>query len=425
MTVVDAPDPGQPVLTGTGPLLTVTGWPTLDNSYGVPVSVPTETGQPALYAQSFGTATSFEVTQVGPGFLQLAWTAAGQVLESHIVHTVSDLNTIAAEPLVAGVSVGRIKPTGAGLPAPGVYPVNLLEPTIWNSEQAGGILLPVAHFLVLAKEYPGLVDAGTQAEWTSKILTIAAGYESIFVPDGQGGLRQHNPVWLPNAEADLDAPMDYISVEATLRLFLYELTGDPHQLAIADGLILHQRNFHWSISPQGWFPLQLWPDFVPWSSGANAPPGSVWDSFQYDPNTPAAVGDGSFFVDLLHYAKVFGIGELCLTDSIHSANRATFQEYLLYDPGSQNASEAPLRANYPILTSKASDAITPTPDPLAGEGFLTPEVADQSVVDSNWNWMQSFEQNYPGSVGYFLRSWARSEAAELNRCKYAGKLTPQ
>ena len=214
--------------------------------------------------------------------------------------------------------------------------------------------------------------------------------------------------------------MDYVSVEISLRLFLYELTGDPHQLVIADGLIFHQRNFHWSIGPQGWLLLQFWPDFVPWSSQTEAPPGSIWDSFQFDPNTPSPVTDAGFFGDLLHYAKLFKIAELCLTDSIYGANRAAFQQYLLYSSDPTNGSEPPLRANYPTRNSKASDAVTPSQDVLAGSGFLTPEMADQSTVDANWNWMQSFEQTFPGSVGYFLRAWGairsrRTQTLQLRR----------
>ncbi len=239
ITVNDAPDPGQPVAPGTAQL-NVTGWPTMLGSFGVPVAIPTLTGEIALYAQNLSEgATFFKVTQQSDGSLQLAWTAGNtgeQVLQSNTIQSVADLNALAVAPLVWPQSVGRIKPTGAGLPAPGVYQVTQVEKTMWNSEQAGGILLPFAHFLVLAEEHPELTSQGTRDEWTSKVLAIAAGYENIFISDGQGGLRQHNPLWLPNVVADVDAPMDYISAEATLRLFLYELTGDPHQLCDCHGL---------------------------------------------------------------------------------------------------------------------------------------------------------------------------------------------
>jgi hypothetical protein len=427
MTIVDAPDPGQPTAPGAGPLLTVTGWPTSVAGFGVPVAVPTQTGQIALYAQNLSAgAIFFKVTQQSDGSLQLAWTAGNtgdQVLQSNTIQSVADLNALAAAPLVWPQSVGRIKLTGAGLPAPGIYQVNLqFEKTMWNSEQAGGILLPFAHFLVLAKEHPGLVDEVTREDWTSKILAIAAGYEDVFVSDGQGGLRQHNPLWLPNVVADIDAPMDYISAEATLRLFLYELTGDPHQLAIATGLILHQQNFHLGVGPQGWLLLQSWPDFVPWSTRANAPSGSVWDSFEYDPSTPSPNTDGGFFVDLLHYAKIF---EICLSDYVYNGNRTAFQQYLFYGSSPVEGSAALLRGYYPRVNSKASDPINVSQDPFAGGGYLTPEVANQSIIDANWKWMQSYAQNPQGqSIGYYLRDWARSEAAELNRCQYAGTSAP-
>jgi hypothetical protein len=416
MKVLDAPDPGEHDETGNASLLTVTGWPTWLGSFSVPAMVPTQTGPTALYAQGLGPAVYFEIAQQSDGSLQLAWTAGGNTLETHAVQSIADLSTIASGPLIWGQSVGRIKPTGAGLPAPGVYAVYLPEKTIWNSEQAGGILLPFAHFLLLAKEDPGLVDEVTREEWTHKILTIASGYENDFISDGLGGLTLHNPPWLPNVTADTDAAMDYVSVEATLRVFLFELTGDPHQLAIARGLMLRLRNLQWSVSPQGWLLLQLWPDFTPWSSQADAPAGNVLDSFDFDPSTPSPVPDAGFFVDLLHFVKVFKLErEVGIPKSIYIANRAAFQQYILYGSGlPPSGSDSLLRGSYPTANSTVSDAVNPSPDPFAGAGFLTPEVADQSFINANWNWMLSFGQDpHGGSIGYFLRAWARSEAAEL------------
>jgi len=268
MTVLDAPDPGEPADTANGSLVTLTGWPTWLASFSVPAMVPTQTGPAALYAQDLGPSNYFEVIQQSNGSLQLAWTAGGKTLETHTIQSIVDLSAVASEPLIWGQSAGRIKVTGAGLPAPGVYPVYVPEKTIWNSEQAGGILLPFAHFLLLTKVHAGLADEVTREEWTHKILAIASGYENDFISDGYGGLTLHNPQWLPNVTADTDAAMDYISVEATLRVFLFELSGDPHQLAIAQGLMLHQRNFQWSVTPQGWLLFQFWPDFNPWSSRA-------------------------------------------------------------------------------------------------------------------------------------------------------------
>lgn len=422
MNIIDIPDPGEPVAPGDAKLMAVTGWPTRLGSFSVPTSVPTQTGKTALYAQSFGSAVYFQVLQDKDGGLDLNWTdPQNHVLQTRAIHTVSDLNVLGEEVLVWGKSVGRIKPTGTGLPAPGTYPVYALENTIWNSEQAGGILLPFAHFLLLAKQQPGVVDDETQKRWLNKILNIASSYEEVFVSDGSGGLRQHNPAWLPNAVADMDAPMDYISVEATLRMFLYELTGDVHQLSLADGLLLHQQNFRWMIGPQGWFLLQLWPDLQPWSSRTDAPQGSVWDVFQSDPATPSPVTDGGFFAELLHYSKFFNLAPSCLNDAVYNAHRSVFEQYLMYQTNPTSPTSL-LRGAYPTPTSTPSDPINPSADPFAGSGYLTPEVADQAIVDANWRWMQNFGEDPQGqAIGYFLRAWARSESAEARLCQYRKK----
>ncbi len=215
--VVDAADPGEPWPPGSGPLLSVTGWPTAVGFYGDPVPIPTPSGQVSFYAQSLDVADGLVITDQGNGTLQLAWTAGGNVLERHAVRSVADLEVLGSKLLVWGQSVGRIKPTGAGLPAPGIYVVSPEEIKMWNSEQAGGILLSFAHFLLLAKQNPGIVSEATQAEWASEIIKVATGYEDTFISDGHGGLRQHNPLWLPNVTANLDAPLDYIYSEATMR----------------------------------------------------------------------------------------------------------------------------------------------------------------------------------------------------------------
>ena len=182
-------------------------------------------------------------------------------------------------------------------------------------------------------------------------------------------------------------------------------------------MIQHQQTFHLTAGPQGWLLLQNWPDFVPWSSRAGAPAGSVWDVFEYDPGTPSPDTDGGFFADFLHYANLF---QLCQAQNLYDAHRAAVQQYLFYSASPINGSQPLLRASYPTAGSKISDPIYPSPDPFAGAGFLTPEVADQSIVDANWKWMQSYAQNPQGqSIGYYLRAWARSEGAELHRCQYA------
>jgi hypothetical protein len=425
--VLDMPDPAAPGNMATSPTIDVQGFPTQDSSFSVSVAIPTQSGQTSFYAQILDPSASnapiyLQVIPQSDGSLELAWVRYGPVLVSYTVRTVADLYAIASQPLISVPAVGstltRIKPTGLGLPAPGTYLANIPTVTIWH-EQTAGILLPFARFLLLAKEHPGLVDETTQEEWTSKILAIAASYEDHFIPDGSGGLRFHNLFWLPNAVADTDVAMDYMAAEATLRLFLYALTKDPGQLQIAKGLVLHQQNFHWRLNSQGWFLLQYWPDLVPWSSRAEAPPGSIWDSFQYDPSTPAPVTDGGFFNDFLHFASDLGLQqEVGLPDWIYLASRSTLQQYLAYSSDPSISKSAPLlRVAFPSVNSTASDPVIPSDNPFAGAGYLAPEITDQPFITANWNWMLAYGQNPQGwPIGYFLRAWARSEAAHLGAC---------
>jgi hypothetical protein len=102
--------------------------------------------------------------------------------------------------------------------------------------------------------------------------------------------------------------------------------------------------------------------------------GSVYDAFGYDPTIPPPDAEGGFFVDLLHYAKIF---QICLSAYLYDANRATFHQYLFYGSSPVGGAAALLRGCDPRVNSKASDPISVSQDPFAG-GYLTPEVADQS-----------------------------------------------
>jgi hypothetical protein len=422
--IVDAPDPSAPGAGLNAPLLAVTGWPTQLGSFGIPVAIPTQTGQVAFYAQDLndaGEVVYVQISSESDGSLTLQWLGLeGQVLESDTIHNLSDLSSLAGKPLIEGESYVRIKATGLGLPVPGQYLVVTPEQTVWHL-QTGGILLPFAHFLVLVKDTPGLADPSTVTEWTSKILSIASSYEDEFIPDGHGGLRFHVPYWIPNTDADTDSAADYIAAEATFRLFLYEATKDTHQLSIAQGLAFHEADMHWSISSRGYLELKFWPDFVPWSTKAEAPAGSIWDQFEFDPTTPAPGTDASFMVDLLHYAKTYRVAaQFGFTDSIYAAQLKGFDEYLSSVSGTPiYGPHGTLRAGYPNDNSSGSDSAGPPADPFAASAFLTPDVADPVFVNTNWNWMLEYEQQFtPGFPnGYFLRAWARSEAAELSTCK--------
>lgn len=420
LTFIDEDDPSAPGKIASGPLRSVTGWPTYIATFGVPVAVPAPTGQVALYAQSLYPAAAFgaaelKVSQKSDGSLELDWWRAGSALQSFTVRTVDDLNAIASQPLIFQQSPGRLKARGGSLPAPGLYEVNNPVLTIWHGEQTGGILLPFVEFLLTAKNHPGLVDGQTASAWESKILAMTAQYEDQFVPDGSGGLLILNPEWMPSTLAGVPADADYVYVEATMRLLLYELTHDPNQLIISKELIFHQLNFHWETNPQGWLLLKGWPCIHPWSNRSQAPVGSIWDSLDYDPTSPETAEDGGFFSDLLHFARFYGLNsELGLTDEIYAVHRKTFQEYVRTPFGIPSL----VRNNYPNFDSTSSDPVVESADPFAGSGFLQPEVRDDSFVTANWDWMSANAQDPKDQpIGYFLRAWARTEAAAVQSCQ--------
>jgi len=428
LSILDMVDPSAPGNLATSPTIDVQGWPTQDGIFSGSVAIPTPTGQTSLYAQnldpSLPTAPIYlEVIPQSDGSLELAWVRYGPVLISYTVRTEADLDAIAEQPLVSNPAAGtstltRIKTTGLGLPAPGTYRVNIPIVTIWH-EQTAGILLPFVRLLLLAKEHPGLIDENTQEKWTNTVVAVANSYTDHFLSDGSGGLRFHNLYWLPNSVADTDVAMDYMAAEATMRLFLYQLTSDPNQLAIAKGLVQHEQNSHWYFTSQGWLALQYWPDLVPWSNRAQAPPGSIWDSFQFDPATPAPVTDGVFFNDLLHFANALGLKQdVGIADSVYLASRATLEQYLAYGSDASVSPSAPiLRADFPSMKSSASDGVTASDNPFAGAGYLAPEITNQLFITANWNWMLANGQTPQGwPIGYFLRAWARSEAASQGVC---------
>jgi hypothetical protein len=424
LTVVNVVDPSAPGSTVDSPTVTVNGWTTQLGSFSESVAIPTANGQTALYAQNLDPSDPngpiyFEVTAAKGGGLTLAWVGASQTLVSNTIQNASGLSTLASAPLIEGQTYARLSPTGLGLPAPGTYQVNSPIWTIWY-EQTGGILLPFARFLLLAKSRPGLADPKMTAGWTSQVLSIAGGYQTAFVADQNGGLRLHNPIWLPNSTAGTYAAADYVAVEATMRMFLYALTGDSAQLAIAQGLVAHQKNYHWQLNGRNWLLLKSWPCLIPWSTRASAPEGAIWDQFPYDTTSPSTVEDGATFVDLFHQASVLGLAStLGITPNFYLANRLTLKEYLLTDPFIGGARPAGLlRGSYPTATATAGDSPTTSQYGYSSAWYVAPEVADSTYVNANWNWMMRFGQNPQGSpIGYFLRAWAMSEAAELSVCK--------
>jgi hypothetical protein len=424
LTVVNVADPSAPGNNVDSPTITVDGWPTQLGSFSDSVAIPTPNGDTSFYAQNLDPTDPngpiyLQVASAQGGGLTISWVGATQTLQSTTVQNLPDLSTLASAPLIEGQSYGRINPTGLGLPAVGTYRVNSPLSTIWH-EQTGGILLPFARFLLLAKNQPGLVDSATVAAWTPQVLAIAGSYEDEFVPDDDGGLRLRNPIWLPNALAGTNAAADYVAVEATMRIFLYALTNDPSQLAIAQGLVAHQENFHWQVSVQNWLLLKSWPCLVTWTTRAAAPAGSIWDQFSYDTTSPSSVEDGAAYVDLFHEANVLGLAPaLGISSASYRANQLALRQYLYADPSVVKDRPAGLlRGSYPTAQSKASDPLTTSQYPWSSAWYVAPEVSDPAYVNANWDWMMRFNQNPQGGpVGYFLLSWAMSEAAELRVCQ--------
>jgi len=422
--VLNAADPTAPG--AKGPVINVTGWPELIGNYGVPAPVPDATGAIAMYAQSlvpWGGPAWLQILAQNDGSLKFTWFSSNnQSLQTNNIANLTQLQQLAAQPLVAGVSQERIFVVGGGMPAPGAYHLDTEETAVWH-EQTGGILLPFAQFLLLAHDNPGIADSATLDQWRSKILSIASGYEDEFVSDGSGGLRFHNPQWLPNSLADTDAASDYIFVEAELRMVLYKLTSDPHQLELAKGLILHQQNFHWQISPEGWLELKFWPCIVSWSTRANAPAGSIWDEFQYNSYSPAPSTDASFAADLLNAAVTYDlVSQLGISSSVYQSQRAAFIDYMLGGLSLPFAGpKGFMRQSYPTANSTSNDSWSFSADPWAPSAWASPTLTSPVFTNANWNWMMQYGQNSQGyNPGYFLRAWARSEAAQLTACSAQG-----
>ena len=181
--------------------------------------------------------------------------------------------------------------------------------------------------------------------------------------------------------------------------------------------MLHQERANWGISGQGWLLLKYWPDFRPWSDRSGAPAGSIWDQFEGSNQTPAPVLDAEFNAEMFQAALQYGLnGDLGISDGLYAANRNTLLQYLFLT----DSSRAIIRASYPSATSTPSDKENPSPsDPFASAGYLSGEISSDTFVNANWNWIVQNGTVAPTTlpVGYFLRAWARSEAAELQACQ--------
>ena len=421
LTVADAPAPINPADVASAPKLSVTGFPTLLSSFGVTVAIPTTSGSGvSMYVQDLqptipGNASFVKIDPLPGGGVLVSWLDSSEKgLQSYTISNLSDLRGLATLPLTEGLSYGRFEVTGQGMPAVGLYELPGVQPTIWV-EQTSGMLLPFVRFLLLAKADPSIADPSTVAAWTANVKAIADSDATMIVSDGAGGLLLHNPQWLANPLAGTNTPMDYMAAEATFRVLYYELTGNLNQLDIARGLLVHQEKNNWVVGQQGWFLLKSWPDFQPWTTKADGPSGSIWDEFQSDPTAPAPIIDGGFNAELFSVANQYKLTDtLGISDPIYAANRNTLLQYLFIS----TSTAAIVRGAYPTASASPTAHVNPTSDPFDSQGYLTPEITNDQYVNTNWNWMLNYGTDPTGaSVGYFLRGWARAEAAELNACQ--------
>jgi hypothetical protein len=417
LTVLDIADPSAPGPTKKGPMITVTGWPTSLTAFNGSVSVPTAQGAVSFYAQVLRPAsgpTDLEITQMPPSGLLLSWQRAGVTQTTNMVSSESDLNNIANTPLDYFGSTFRIATTGLGLPAPGTYSLGTPLSMVWHGEQTGGILLPFVRFLLLAKLRPSVADPATVQDWTSQIVSIADSYENQLVSDGKGGLVITSPIWMPSTEAGLPAASDYINAEITMRMLLYEVTGDTQELALAKGLITHEMT-NLQTSSVGWLLLKDWPDIHSWTSKSQAPYGSIYDTLTYDNSAPEFIGEGAFFVEMLQAAVDYSlVPNLGLTTRLYGTQFATFGQYLRIP---YSGSGALIQEAYPTASSVPGGQINPSPIPFQASFYVEPVTSPASFVCDNWKWIlangQTLESSYGGGVGYPLLAWARAEAAVL------------
>jgi hypothetical protein len=285
---------------------------------------------------------------------------------------------------------------------------------VWHGEQTGGILIPFVRFLLLAKLRPSIADPVIVQEWTSQIVNIADSYENQLVTDGDGGLVITNPYWMPGTDASTPAPSDYINAEITMRMLLYELTGNSQELALAKGVLTHEMT-NLQTSSAGWLLLKDWPDIHSWSSKSQAPYGSIYDTLTYYNLNESATVEGGLFVETLQTAVDYNlVSDMGLSASLYGTQLATFEQYIRIP---YSGAMALVSEEYPTPTSSPGDPVVPSPIPVVAAFYLPPVTSPASFVCDNWKWMlnneQSFEAGYGEAVGFPLRAWAQSEAAAL------------
>jgi hypothetical protein len=414
LQVPDVADPSDldDTRAAAAPQRTVTGWPTSLGTLGQLIKVPATNGKVSLYAQTLWPTPShdagyLQILQSSSGGLALRFVLAGTVWQSYPVSSEADLESIAAQPVVYTVTLGRIRNTGFGLPVPGLYPLDFPLSAIWHGEQTAGILLPFLRFLLLAKQQPWIADPKVVVDWRDQVVGVAKSYENDFVEDGKGGLILTNAYWVPSPWAGLPVETDYINAEISMRMLLSVLTSDPHELLLAKGLLVHE-SANLPLSSNSWILMKYAPDYPSWSNKTMAPHGGIWDSFSYDTSAPETATEGGFFAETLQIVSDLGLGKkVGLTEAMCEGEKQTFQQYLRLPP---SVGGSLIRMLYPNPRSQASDPPVLSDVPVDAARYLQPVIEDPSFVCDDWNWMLKNGITREQGVGHVLLDWARAEA---------------
>lgn len=421
---VQVPDVIDPSVLEAEPAVSVsqriaTGWPTSKGMLGHFIKVPAANGKISLYAQTLWPGPSSDtdylrISQSSSGDLVLSFELNGTVWQSYSVSSEDDLDFISAQPLIYGGTLGRIRNRGAGLPIPGLYPLNSPLSSIWHAEQTAGILLPFLRFLLLAKQQPWIADPKLVADWRDQVVSVAKSYEDEYVDDGSGGLILNTALWMPSPWAGLPVATDYINAEISMRMLLGVLTSDPHELSLARGLLTHEST-NLPLSSTGWLLMESEPDDAPShlvAGDLDNIAGSIWGStlglLSFDNIAPETTAEGGFFVETLQIASDLGLGrEIGLTEALCEGERQTFRQYLRL-PSSVSGSL--IRMFYPTSQSQTSDPPILSDLPIDAARYLQPVTEDSSFVCDYWNWILKNGITREQGVGHVLLDWARAEA---------------
>lgn len=393
------------------------GWPETLATIGRPTPIPSTQNGISFLAQALSGAKypipdSLRVSREDK-FIRLTWTKGGKALNSDILRTRNDWESLNARPLINGTSTHRIFQWEGALPKVGSYPLLPSPPIIWYAEQTAGIGLPLVRFLYLVQKQPDLSqDPALQVRWLSKIIEAAECYEIAFEQTSSHGLEIRNPPFYPLSDAGLPILPNYIYAEVSFRILLFRLTKQVKHFTIARGLIQDMKKY-WKVNSQGHLLLQHWPNAPKWDHSAFQERGSIWDQWQYDRSFPEDTGHVQVFAEVLHLARTLGLeGRLGIPSEIRKAAQRTHSEVLWVPPAEGFGEGWRFRNLFPFADGRVL-GVEPIPeDPFQCTSMLPlVDTSDSWYVQRLWETLARFGRA-PGNqpIGYMLKAWARLDA---------------